>query len=53
MQEMRRVMEGFAATDDDLLFLRLSLGVHAKEADVAHLPPEMVKAYRETHYATV
>ena len=53
MQEMRRVMEDFAATEDDLVFLRRSLGVNAKEADVHYLPPQMVKAYRETHYAKV
>ena len=53
MQEMRQAMRGFGATEDDLLFLRLSLGVHAKEADVDHLAPEMVKAFRETHYAKV
>ena len=51
MQEMRQVMQGFAATEDDLLFLRLSLGVNAKEADVDHLAPEMVKAYQQTNFA--
>jgi hypothetical protein len=53
MQEMRQVMQGFGATEDDLLFLRLSLGVDAEEADVLHLNPEMIKAYKETRYAKV
>jgi hypothetical protein len=46
-------MRGFGATEDDLIFLRLSLGMHAEEADVLHLNPEMVEAYKGTRYAQV
>ena len=46
-------MRGFGATEDDLICLRLSLGVHAEDADVDHLSPEMIKAYKETRYAKV
>jgi hypothetical protein len=53
MQEMRAVMKHWSVTEDDLLFLRLSLGVHAEQADVDHLSPEMVEAYQETRYAKV
>ncbi len=53
LEEMRKVMQGWSATEDDLLFLRKSLGVRAEEADVDYLPPGMVEAYKETSYAKV
>ena len=53
MTAMLELMEAWSATDDDLIWLRRSLGIHAKEADIEHLPAEMVKAYQETHYAKV
>ena len=46
-------MKAWSATDDDLIWLRRSLGIHANEADIEHLPADMVKAYQETHYAKV
>ena len=53
MTAMVELMKAWSATDDDLIWLRRSLGVHAKEADIEHLPAEMVKAYQETHYVKV
>ena len=50
---MVELMKAWSATDDDLIWLRRSLGIHAREADIEHLPAEMVKAYQETHYAKV
>ena len=53
MTAMVELMKAWSATDDDLIWLRRALGIHAKEADVEYLPAEMVKAYQETHYAKV
>ena len=50
---MVELMKAWSATGDDLIWLRRSLGIHAKEADIEHLPAEMVKAYQDTHYAKV
>jgi hypothetical protein len=50
---MLELMQAWSATEDDLIWLRRSLGIHAKEADIEYLPAEMVKAYQETHYAKV
>ena len=50
---MLELMKAWSATDDDLIWLRRSLGIHAKEADIEYLPAEMVKAYQDTHYAKV
>ena len=50
---MLELMKAWSATDDNLIWLRRSLGKHAKEADVEHLPAEMVKVYKDTHYAKV
>ncbi len=53
MTEMLKVMRAWSATEDDLVLLRLSLGINAKEADVEYLPFEMVEAYQDTSYAKV
>ena len=53
MTAMLELMKAWSATDDDLIWLRRSLGIHAKEADIAHLPAAMVKAYQDTQYAKV
>jgi len=51
LEEMRAVMKHWSVTEDDLLFLRHSLGVRAEEADVDYIPTEIVEAYKETRYA--
>ncbi len=53
MTAMVELMKAWSATEDDLIWLRRSLGINAKEADIAHLPAEMVKAYQDTSYAKV
>ena len=53
LKAMLKVVAKWSPSDDDLIWLRRSLGIHANEADIEYLPAEMVKAYQDTHYAKV
>ena len=48
---MLKVMAKWSPSDDDLILLRRSIGIHADPEDIEHLDPAMVAAYKETSYA--
>jgi len=50
---MLETIKAWEPIEDALIFLRLSLGVNADQAGIAHLDAAMVAAYKATRYAKV